>query len=84
MNLQFTTDYNPKGRPKEINFIFGFQPPQDYKLPVPLTHIKHIGDDGDLVSWELSHPPDMAYRLTSFAVNVIGEQFTTSVNSDIR
>ena len=60
------------------------QPPEGYKLPIPVVHIEHIQDGGELVKWELSAIPDMAYKLTSFAINVIGEVFTTNVNSDIR
>ena len=60
------------------------QPQEGYKLPIPVVHIEHIQDGGELVKWELSEMPDMAYKLTSFAINVIGEIFTTSVNSDIR
>lgn len=66
-----------------IQFIH-FQPPSDYQLPIPVVHIEHIQGGGEIVNWELSDRPDMAYRLTSFAVNVIGEVFTVEVDSDIR
>ena len=65
-------------------YLFYLQPPDGYQLPIPVVHIEHIQDGGEIVKWELSDRPDMNYRLTSFAVNVIGERFTTEINSDIR
>lgn len=61
-----------------------FQPSEEYQLPIPVVHVEHLKDGGDMVKWELSARPDMVYKLTSFAVNVIGERFTTEINSNIR